>query len=498
MALAWQGRRKIIVGGRGVGKTTYTGYEIYDCAGRMPRSLGRFSSSTYKMILTNIFPSAKKVFNSMGFIEDRKGQPGHYVIGRRPPRHFERPYNEALNHEYSMYFWNGSALSFVSEDRPDHARGGSFDYGIADEAQLMDRAFYERVLISTLRGNRRHFSKCHKHGMEIFVGSQPHSHAGKWVQELQYIRDELGGYELDAQGNRLKDEDTYFARISSYENLPVLGKRTLDLWKRSMQPHIFDIEIKAEEPKEMPDTFYPGFNAHIHTYKGGYEYDYDQQTEYGIYVKREDADRDHRLPLLLTFDFNGAQNSLLVAQELQRGSSRELRFLNEFYELGNASTAKWLKPFVDFYKHHKHKKVLMYGDPGGNKFERMEKVSAYDKIEQYLNSQGWEVQNMTKDRAYPDHMAKQEFINDILMEADPHLPIVRMHYLRCRWMVASVEQCPMTLDFKKDKSAERRSGDQRLAPHASDAFDYLIMYRYKYDTSTSASPGIYAGGYKIK
>jgi len=165
LALAWQGRRKIVVGGRGVGKTTYAGYEIYDCASRMPQSLGRFSSSTYKMILTNIFPSAKKVFNSMGFLEDQKGRPGHYVIGRKPPSHFQRPHNDILNYEYSMTFWNGAALSFVSEDRPDHARGASFDYGISDEAQLMDRAFYEQVLISTLRGNRRHFHKCYKHGM---------------------------------------------------------------------------------------------------------------------------------------------------------------------------------------------------------------------------------------------------------------------------------------------------------------------------------------------
>jgi len=109
------------------------------------------------------------------------------------------------------------------------------------------------------------------------------------VQDLQYVRDELGGFDMDAQGQRIKDADTYFARISSYENKAVLGDRTLDLWKRSMQPHIFDIEIKAQQPAELPDVFYPGFNAHIHAYKGGYEYDYDQQTEYGIYVKGRTA-----------------------------------------------------------------------------------------------------------------------------------------------------------------------------------------------------------------
>ena len=37
---------------------------------------------------------------------------------------------------------------------------------------------------------------------------------------------------------------------------------------------------------------------------------------------------------------------------------------------------------------------------------------------------------------------------------------------------------PVTGDFQKDKSSERKEIDQTMATHLSDTFDYVIMRKY--------------------
>lgn len=465
---------KIAIGGRGTGKSTYLGLEMRQAAAEMPRSKGSLGGPTYSQVLTKILPSAKKMLLATGLIEDQPNRPGHFCIGRKPPAYFARAYNEPERYEYVISFFNGSAVELISMDRPDAARGGSYDYKMYDEAVLMKKSFHDNVDIMTLRGNRQYFRKCDRHGMRVYVSSQAHSSVGYWVEDQKFLRDDHGELVRGADGEPRLDPEIFCEVFSSWANVSILGESTIKMWKKVSSPASYDIEVMSLRGGRLPNGFYPAFDSKIHTYFGGYEYDYDEKTEFGMYVKREDTDREPSKPLMLTCDFNASLNTLIVAQE----HPNEVRFLNEFFENGNESTETWLRPFVEFYRNHKEKVIYLYGDPGGNKTSVLDQRSSYQKMEEYLNKHGWKLQNMVRGKAYPGHKQKQEFINDMLTEKDAGLPKIRFNYTRCRNSIISIENTPIKPDFKKDKSSETKDIDQRQATHPSDAFDYLMWFRY--------------------
>ena len=248
---------KVGILGRGTGKSTYIGYEIYDAASQMPKSLGSLYGPTYAQLLTKIFPSAKKTLLRMGLKEDRPGSPGHFTIGRKPPDYFTRPYNEPEKWEYVICIFNGASIEFISMDRPDSARGGSYDYQIWDEAVLVKKEFHDNIAGFTLRGNRQYFGKSPKHGMQVYVSSQAHSSAGYWVEDQKFLRAEQGDILLDDAGEARLDPDVTCVVGSSYENIAILGEKTLKRWKKNSSPMAWKIEVMSERGGRLPNSFYP-------------------------------------------------------------------------------------------------------------------------------------------------------------------------------------------------------------------------------------------------
>ena len=493
-------QRKIALVGRGSGKSTYLGFEMYASAQQMPKSLGAYFGPTYGQILTKSFPSAKKMLLSMGLKEETKTQRGHFVIGRKPPAHFpEMPYTQPEIWKYMISFFNGAAVEFISMDRPDLGRGGSYDYQLFDEATLIKKSFHDSVAMFTLRGNRRYFKHCYRHGMQVYVGTQAYSSEGYWVEDQRYLQADGGEIILNQHGEKMHDPETLFVRGSSWENIAILGEKILKRWKQTLSKPVYQVEVECKKSDKVPNSFYPAWNPKRHTYQGGLEYDYDDQSEFGIYTKRTDTDRNPKEPLIATCDFNAAQNSFLVFQEDKTASGLEIRGINEFYEDGNEPVSAWLSDFLEIYKQHGRKVLFLYGDPGGNKRNNMDNRSLYDQIQTYLQAHGWKVYVKVRGLAYPNHKEKQKFFTTLMMEIDPALPRLRVHYIRCRWLIHSIENTPINPDFTKDKRSERQDVDQRTATHGSDAFDYLLWYRYHKSArsgSTTHSP-IRVGSKKV-
>lgn len=474
---------KIAIGGRGTGKSTYLGMELYQCAVEMPKSKGSLTGPTYNQLLTKMLPSMKKKLIELGLKEDVPGTPGHFRIGKKPPAHFQLPHDAPEKWEYVISMFNGACCELISADRPDQARGGSYDFKFWDEAVLAKKKLHDEVEIFTLRGNRRFFAHSPRHGMRVYTSSQAHNSSGFWVEDQKFLRNKKGDILRDKTGAGKLDPDVICEVFSSYANLPILGQRVLDTWKKTSTPMSWDIEVMSKRGAKLPNGFYPSWDGNIHTYMGGAEYDYDDRTEFGIYTKREDTDRSTHLPLLLTFDFNAALNTMIVAQE----RSGELRLLNEFFAPGQESEDVWLKPFLDYYKNHQEKKIYLYGDPGGNKVAILDNQSTYDKIMRVLKKHGWKVELMVKGKAYPGHRIKQRFINSMLKEDGARFPKIRAHATRTQWTITSIENTPINPDFTKNKASERQDIDQRGATHPSDAVDYLLFYRYYPDEKRQES-----------
>lgn len=487
-----------LIMGRGSGKSDYVGAEIYDCAQRMPRSLGSLWGLTYNQILTKILPSAKKKLLSMGLQEDRPNEPGHFVIGRKPPSYFQRPYNDPEKYENVLTFFTGSAIEFISVDRPQTIAGGSYDYMIFDEAVYFPKDIHDAKAIPTLRGNRRYFNQCPKHGRLVYVSSQAWEPSGYWVEDQKYLLDKDGEIMKDEDGKDMLDPDFLFIRGTSYDNIAILGERTLSLWKKKLPPDVWDIEVMSIRKQNMVGGFYSEFRKDKHTYIRSYDYSYDYEAnEYGIAVHKEDTDRDGSLPISIGLDFGTRFNSLIIGQH--HPGVNEMRIINVMYESSNELIDNLIKPFTDFYRNHPTKMVNLYGDPAGNKLEHMEKLTLFEKVANYLRKEGWSVNNQMPGRAYPIHQIKQEFINECLSEKFPIRPKIRINMHRCKDLLTSIQSATLNRKRKKDKSSENRNQPQETATHLSDAFDYLIFYPF-YDGTDVNQPeeelegGAYFGG----
>lgn len=415
----------------------------------------------------------QKELQAAGLKPDQHGAPGHYVVGRRPPKYFKRPINEPLKWENVITFMNGSAIELISVDRPDLVAGGSYDYEMFDEAVYFPKDLHDTKAIPSLRGNLQYFGHTPLHGSRFYVSSQAWDPQGYWVEDQKWKKGKGGDFILDESGNLIPEEEVMFLTGPSHDNRVVIGDKTLAEWEK-LPALTYEIEILAKRQELVHNAFYGEFDTRHHTYTHAAEYDYDEQNQFGIYVKREDTDRDPRLPLLVSLDFGVHFNSLVVGQF--RYQDNELRILREFFESSNQLLENLIGPFADYYANHPTKEVELFGDPSGNKIQHMEQINLFEKIAEYLQKKGWRVTNNMGGRAYPEHKLKHQFINEVLKEEREGWPFIRIHFYRCKYLLTSIKNSPLTRKMKKDKSSEQRNQAQETATHLSDAFDYLLYY----------------------
>lgn len=467
----------IVIAGRGWAKSTLLGAEAYANIKQMPRSLGALWGLTFNQLETKVLPSMIKEWHTNGLKQDRPGSPGHFVIGRRPPPYFKRPYNMPVRWENVITFFNGAAIELISMDRPDTIAGGSYDYFLFDEAVYTDKEIHDQKAIPSLRGNVQHFYRCPRHGRKMYVSSQAPDPSGYWVEDQKYLRSEEGEMVLDEEQNPILDLNTLFIHGTSWDNEAILTRKTLLMWRRTMRQDIYDLEIMATRSEANGQLFYSEFRPAKHTYIKSYGYDYDyERNPFGLYTAKRDIDRDPELPLRLSLDFGTRFNSCSVAQH--HLELNELRFINQFFESSNALIENMIKAVCDFYENHATRVIHLYGDPAGNKLNHMDEQNLYDKVEEYLQSRGWTVVNHMDGRAYPLHRTRHTFINDVLAEKDDTLIKVRINKIRCKYLTTSIRNAPMGKDGKKGKGSERSNQNQETATHLSDTFDYMIFYGF--------------------
>jgi hypothetical protein len=129
-----------LIAGRAFSKSFTNGLKQANKVEKMPRSVGLFTSPTYSMIYTKTLIPMKAAWQQhMGYIEGI-----HYVVGKVPPKHFEKPYHKPHRYENVVTFWNGRSIIFGSFDRPSLISGGSYDDCDNDEAYLVDNSNTKR------------------------------------------------------------------------------------------------------------------------------------------------------------------------------------------------------------------------------------------------------------------------------------------------------------------------------------------------------------------
>jgi hypothetical protein len=167
-------------------------------------------------------------------------------------------------------------------------------------------------------------------------------------------------------------------------------------------------------------------------------------------------------------DFNYTPLSSAIG--VRRGD--ELHIVDEIV-LTSAVARQAAQEFVERYSGHKHKKVVIYGDPAGRAGEPHGQRSNYIEIEELLMSAGWEVSRKVKLKA-PSIKDRQNAVRAKILNANGGVSLF-VNVAKCPYMHKGLA----TTQFKEGSAYLEQEGDYQ---HITTALGYCVdvewpMYR---------------------
>ena len=459
---------KIFLGGRGSGKTTCEGGEQYKCAVGMPRSKGFLSSTTYNQLLTKTLPAVESKWHEMGLQEGED-----YVVGVRPPKNWEKCWEEPRKYENVISFVNGRRIELLSMDRPDLARGGSFTDGAVDEMALVPQEHVTRVLLPSLRMKLIEYQ-----GNPLFRNLRGYTSI-PWKPSGFYILD----YEEKAKAS---PERYFFQESNAWDNVHVLGEEFIRMLEEELPYLEFLVEVMNERVRKVRDAFYHKFDADRHTYTPRYLY---TDGERGIspagiadpYYKPEEL-------LDITFDFSGWFNCASVWQEGMLNKRRTEFCLHQFFvKEDEGKIGELVDKICHHYPTHKFRLVRIWGEPRGHDKRPDSMSTIYDQVVARFAKNGWKAEVRVGAGQVKKHKERAFYMNDVLDESNAQLPAVRFNDQTCKDIIIAMQICAVKDDFQKDKGREKdRAYPQEHAPHFTDGVDYYLMQKHGWRVKTGA------------
>ena len=454
-------KHKDIIGGRGSGKTGLIGVHNFEKFRNMPGARSGLAALTFGQLLNNTIPSMEQLWKAHGLWEHTPQEPGHYVIGKRPPSNWLKCINRPRKFENVITFINGYTIQLISIDRADTVRGLSLDALDVDEKGWVKEDDYTKVLSPLVRANPyASFKEHYLHHSKCGFSSMP------WLPKQHWI--------LRAEELAEKEPKKYFYIESTAEdNIHVLGNEYLEDARKSLPHIVFMVEYMNMRPKRVSNAFYPAFNDEIHCdYK---TYDYDMNEAGSWITKDSDVRRDK--PLELSFDFNAGFTSAIVCQD----HGKEFRVCDELFieEAEVNMIADIVNLFLERYPaaDRQNREIFIHGDRNGNSKLVGDNNTFYEQIINRLETAGYTCYLMVY--GLDGALKKRYFlISDIMSEKNAHMPKLRINQNKCKYLPISLQLAGMIGDFNKDKSSERKGNDQKKATHLSDCLDNILWRKY--------------------
>lgn len=529
----------VSVKGRGTGKSKEIGFKMDGIIRKMPRSVSSFSGATYGQILTRTLPSALKSLNEMGY---ENGV--NYVINRKPPDHFLRPFEEINKFDNIISFSNGTCFALISLTEKGSGRGGNYDYELLDEADTIDYEQYFNEIRPANRGNKEHFGhlKCH-HGFH-FSTSMPQTKRGKFVLDFAKYYETEKGINVMAIWNKIvmlqmdlleitapkqfsecwneierlrkqivpfvSKEGILFSVGNAFDNLGAVGLKYFKNFKSTTPYLTFMIEFMNYLFDKVDNCFY-SINMNKHVYYNGLNEDHIKdiaiRSNYNFDILTAetsdyDFDCNTSLPIEIVPDWGAKINLFCVCQErnydfVSNCVSRVPvhNFINEFFvkpdENTNIMINELVNRFSKYYKNHMNREIIFYRDRyGDSRNPNVVNQETYNQLAiKQLEKNGWEVREEVHPGKEPPNSDKYILWGKLLSEEIKELPIVRFNGMKCKYTLISMNNAKIREvdgQLKKDKGSERSTvTPQEEATHFSDAADKIIWTKYREFNSES-------------
>lgn len=154
---------------------------------------------------------------------------------------------------------------------------------------------------------------------------------------------------------------------------------------------------------------------------------------------------------------------------VRRNGGKDLYLLDEII-LTSAVSRQSALEFVERYKEHKNKRVIIYGDPAGRAGEKHGQQSAYTEIESVLRSSGWTYERRVK----PSHPSIKDRQNQVRAKIKNAAGEVSLFV-----NTAKAPYCHKglaTVQFKKGSAFLEDDSDEYQ--HITTAIGYMVDYEY--------------------
>lgn len=446
---------KAAICGRGFGKTTMIALILFLIVKHLPRSKGFLAAKTVEQIEDEILPQIRKKLRRMGLQEGL-----HYVVGKNPPEWYAKPLSPLKNYTGAMIFWNGTIVRFLSHARPGSRRGGTYDWGIIDEALEMRELTFDSIFSQLIRGNLYVFNHVLHHSLFILT-SRPKKAWAYWIYRFRAL----------AQS---KPNEYLWLEASAEDNKAALGEAWFQQQKDRLSPIQYQSEIENKEITQLPDGYFYLLQRSKHTYRPLYD------------AARRMMDINKKEFFDLSFDFGGKGNWMTIWQE--QGGFEYCR--RQLYVKNERKLPALIDDFCREFADHEYKYVRLWGEPRGKDENELDE-NLYAVIQRRLKKNGWMSEVMTPSgykTAGQDVM--YDFMEEVLSEDFDHLPKVRFNEDACADVLVAMETADVLPDKGLDKSNEKDDAfPQELATHLPDTVRYYLFLKYALRTQSKRRAG---------
>lgn len=251
-------------------------------------------------------------------------------------------------------FPNGSTISLIGLDQPQRMEGVFWTGGIIDEiADIRETAWNENI----------------SPALDTFNPTRPDSKAWCW---LIGVPDGLNHYYDMAEYARTSGDPDW--KLYSWKSADILPAEIIESAKRRMSARQFRQEYEAS----------------FETASGRVYEDYD-----AILNATNETLQSHE-QIMWHHDFNYTPLSSAIG--VKRNGGKDFYILDEIV-LTSAVSRQSALEFVEKFKNHQNRKVIIYGDPAGRAGEKHGHASDYTEMEQVLRANNWQVERRVKPAA---------------------------------------------------------------------------------------------------
>lgn len=324
--------------------------------------------------------------------------------------------------ELTIYLPNGSTVSLIGLDQPQRMEGTIWTGGVIDEiADVKEGAWAENI----------------SPALDTFNPMNPGFRAWCWLigvpDGLNHYHD-LAQYALNSG-----DPDWKFYTWKSSDILP---------------PDV----IAAAKRRMSLSQYRQEYEASFETATGRIYPDYSPRN-----FTSETIQKHEQIMMMCDFNFTPMSTALGVWRE-----GLGLCLLDEII-LVSAVAKQTAQEFVERYKHHENKSLVLYGDPAGRAGEKHGHASDYVDIEYVLRRNGWYVERRVKSAA-PAIKDRQNAVRAMIVNAAGEVSL-RVNIEKAKYCHKGLA----TVQLKKGSTFIEEEGEFQ---HITTAIGYCVDYEW--------------------